>query len=258
MEVEYKFLCQWELNHQKMMDIMETLNMSSEIQILSINFEYISTKYLDSTAGSLRKSNIAVRDRLESRESFYSEYHCCELVNRELSEFEKKSWQKFSDKVEKYLKNQNVKYDSHILSFKWGGFSENGLHKRCEVEFCMDKDDIDFSKIPSDIYQAYRCAEQEGIQVLFTTLIRRIKILIKSNKSNVEVCIDKGVLLKDEKDIIDITESHIISEIELELNDGCEEDLKYLADYLSDKFNLIPNEVSKYQRGLNLYDRELA
>lgn len=61
----------------------------------------------------------------------------------------------------------------------------------------------------------------------------------------------------EEKEILDLIselpESHRISEIELELNKGSEQDLKALADYLSKKFNLTPNEVSKFQRGLNLY-----
>lgn len=258
MEVEYKFLCQGELNHQKTMDIIDALNMSSKFQILSISFEHISTKYFDSADGSLRKSRIAVRDRRERKEYFHNEDSYCELVNKDLSELEKKSWKKFSAEVEKYLKNQNAEYDSHILSFKWGGFAENGLHKRSEVEFRKEEEEIDGSKLPHDIYKAYRDTKEKGIVTLFTTMVRRIKILIRFNDSNVEACIDKGFLLKDEKDVSEITENHFISEIELELNDGSEEDLKTLANYLSDKFNLIPNEISKYQRGLNLYNRELA
>ena len=258
MEVEYKFLCQGELNHQKTMDIIDALNMSSKIQILSISFEHISTKYFDSADGSLQKSKIALRDRRERKEYFHNEDSCGKLVNKELSERETQSWQKFSAEVEKCLKNQNTEYDSHILSFKWGGFAQNGLHKRREVEFCKDKEDVDLSKLPPDIYKAYKDAEKEGMVTLFTTIVRRIKILIRFNDSNVEACIDKGFLLKDEKDVSEITENHFISEIELELNDGSEENLKTLANYLSDKFNLIPNEMSKYQRGLNLYNRELA
>ena len=258
MEVEYKFLCPDELNYKKTMDFIDALNMSSKIQIFSIAFERISTKYLDSADGSLRKSKIAVRDRLESREVFpYKDFYC-EYENKDISEFVKQSWEKFYSEVEMHFDNQNVRYDSHILSFKWGGYAENGLHKRSEVEFLKEKKDVDFSKLPTDIYKAYSNAEKEGIVVLFITIIRRIKMLIRFNESNIEVCIDKGVLLKDEKDVSDITEEHIISEIELELNQGSEEDLKTLADFLSDKFNLIPNEVSKYQRGLNLYDEELA
>lgn len=253
MEVEYKFLCQGELNHQKTMDIIDALNMSSKIQILSISFEHISTKYLDSTDGSLRKSRIAVRDRRERKEYFHNEDSYCELANKDLSELEKKSWKKFSAEVEKYLKNQNAKYDSHILSFKWGGFAENGLHKRSEVEFRKDEEEIDGSKLPHDIYKAYRDTKEKGIVTLFTTMVRRIKILSRLNDSNIEVCIDKGVLLKDEKDVSDITGKHILSEIELELNDGSEEDLKTLADFMLDKFNLIPNKMSKYQQGLNVY-----
>lgn len=258
MEVEYKFLCQGDLNHQKTMDIIDALNMSSEIQILSISFEHISTKYFDSADGSLRKSKIAVRDRLESREVFpYKDFYC-EYENKDISEFVKQSWENFSSEVEMHFDNQNMRYDSHILSFKWGGYAENGLHKRREVEFRRDEEEIDGSKLPPDIYKVYNDAKEKGIVTLFTTMIRRIKMLISFNESNIEVCIDKGVLLKDEKDVSDITEEHIISEIELELNQGSEEDLKALADFLSDKFNLIPNEVSKYQRGLNLYNRELA
>ena len=170
------------------------------------------------------------------------------------------------------------------MSFKWGGSTEQGLHRRHEVDVDLTNDTVEFWRLNRNIYRKFRKAEEEGLVGLFTTMIRRVKIYALVNESMIEVCIDAGFFMKDEgkipevdKGILKIAktndpkeevgiielipklpESHVISEIELELNQGSEEDLKTLADFLSDKFNLIPNEVSKYQRGLNLYDEELA
>ena len=122
-------------------------------------------------------------------------------------------------------------------------------------------------------------AEKEGLVDLFTTMVRRSKTFMLFNGSIIEVCIDTGFFIKNkekmsvaDKEILravekneageekefhdlisELPESHRISEIELELNKGSEQDLKALADYLSKKFNLTPNEVSKFERGLNLY-----
>ena len=252
MEVEYKFLCPDMRDHQEMMNLIDALNTSDKIHILSIAFEHISTKYLDSPKGTLRNSKIALRERLENSECFSNKDSDRKFSNKNLSMLEEKSWQRFCTEVKKQLENQSFRYDRHVLSFKWGGFAENGLHKRSEVEFDATKGDIDFSMLDSYVYKLYKKAEKEGLVALFTTMIRRIKILVRCNDSDIEVCIDKGILARDEE-ISDITEEHIISEIELELNNGSEGDLKVAADFLSEKFNLIPNEVSKYQRGLNLY-----
>lgn len=252
MEVEYKFLCPGELDHQKTMDIIGTLNMSSETNILSVDFEHISTKYLDSTKGTLRNSKIALRERLENSEFFSNNDLDYNFINYDLPTLEKESWKKFCAEVKNQLENQRVSYTRHILSFKWGGSAEDGLHKRSEVEFESDRGDIDFSRLDSEVYRLYKIADKEGIVALFTTMVRRIKVLIRFNDSDIEVCIDKGFLIKDE-DVSDINKEHVLSEIELELNHGNEDDLKRVADCLSKKFNLTPNEVSKFQRGLNLY-----
>lgn len=252
MEVEYKFLYPGGLDHQTTMDIIGALDMSSETHVLSIAFEHISTKYLDSAKGILRNSRIALRERLENSEFFSNNDLDCKFINQDLPAIEEESWQKFCVEVKNQLENQSVSYDKHIFSFKWGGSAEDGLHKRSEVEFETDRGSIDFSRLAPEIHRLYKEADKEGIVTLFTTMVRRIKVLIRFNDSDIEVCIDKGFLVKDEE-VSDISKEHILSEIELELNHGNEDDLKSVADCLSKKFNLTPNEVSKFQRGLNFY-----
>lgn len=258
MEVEYKFLYPGNLDHDVIMEFFDTLKMLEGISVLSIAFEHIKTKYLDGKEGTLRKANIALRDRFENKTVFDNKGSDSHFNIQDIADFDKKSFQSFNLEVRNFLKDKNLRFDRHILSFKWGGFAENGLHKRREEEIELTKGKADFSKLDSDIYKVYKDVEKEGFVDLFTTMIRRVKLFIKFNESRIEVCIDNGFLIKDEQEFSDITEDHGLSEIELELNQGNEEDLKALADFLSDKFSLIPNEVSKYQRGLNLYDEELA
>lgn len=258
MEIEYKFLYPVNFNHEIIVEVFDKLKMREGISVLSIAFEHITTKYLDGKEGTLRNSNIAVRNRFETKTVFDNQNSDSHFETNEIVEFDKKSYQDFNYEVDGFLKHKKLRYDSHILSFKWGGFAENGLHKRCEEEIDLTEGKADFSKINPEVYKVYRDAEKEGFVDLFTTMIRRVKLLIKFNESRIEVCIDKGFLIKNEQEFSDITEDHGLSEIELELNQGTEEDLKALADFLSDKFSLIPNEVSKYQRGLNLYDGKLA
>lgn len=66
MEVEYKFLCPGELNIAKRDEIIGALEQNELIYVLAVELNDIGTKYLDSVTGSLRKENIAVRDRHEN------------------------------------------------------------------------------------------------------------------------------------------------------------------------------------------------
>ena len=234
---------------------------------------------MDSVTGSLRKENIAVRDRHENS-------HTVSFVGADFfkgdftpEEFEDAFGKEIREEIEKYARNEDAHGHKHILSFKWGGSSENGLHKRNEVELDITDGDIELWKLNRNVYRKFRRAEKEGLCDLFTTMVRRSKIFVLFNGSIIEVCIDTGFFFKnkgkmsaadkeilralekneadEEKKILDLIselpESHRISEIELELNKGSEQDLKALADYLSRKFNLTPNEVSKFKRGLELY-----
>ena len=66
MEVEYKFVCPGELNIAKRDEIIGALEQNELIYVLAVELNDIGTKYLDSVTGSLRKENIAVRDRHEN------------------------------------------------------------------------------------------------------------------------------------------------------------------------------------------------
>ena len=279
MEVEYKFLCHGELNIAKRDEIIGALEQNGLIYVIAVELNDIGTKYLDSVTGSLRKENIAVRDRHENS-------HTVSFVGADFFkgdftpiEFEDAFGKEIREEVERFAGSETAHEDKHILSFKWGGSSENGLHKRNEVELDLTDGDIEFWKLNRNVYRKFRMAEKERLVDLSTTMVRRSKIFVLFNGSMVEVCIDTGFFFKnkgkmsvtdkeilravekneadEEKEILDLIselpESHRISEIELELNKGSEQDLKALADYLSGKFNLIPNEVSEFQRGLELY-----
>ena len=162
MEVEYKFLYKDGVEESNIRSFVDALEANKEIRVSEIIFRDIATKYLDSITGSLRKEKIAVRDRLE--------FHNVDG-----------SWHR-----------------RNILSFKWGGNAEGGLHARSEVEFELGNGPIPFDKLDPDIYRRFAEAEREGLEELFVTVVHRVIILVDHGMSTIEVSLDNGFYVKNE------------------------------------------------------------
>lgn len=252
MEVEYKFLYSDLIDKSNVMKVVDILNENEEIGFCQINFQDIVTKYIDCHTGVLRKGGIAMRHRTEVNNcmSFEDENH----------------------------KAEPIEETRETISFKWGGEAEGGLHVRKEVEFQLGDEPMDFTKLDPEVYKKFTEADDEGLEELFTTAIQRVAILVDCGESNVEVALDAGFLIKTEGDVTpedrrinkllnsgkdsetmadilkDISPKHLITELEIELKEGREEDLTFVADYLRKKLPLKPNDVSKYKRGIELYN----
>ena len=138
-----------------------------------------------------------------------------------------------------------------IATLKWNGVSEEGLHKREEINVpVVDEDklrnpDIDiFSQ--SQMHQTLidLIGEKELVPVMTMEFVRR------------QVRIDTGVciceLSADTGEISCGGKTAPISEIELELYSGSDADMEKLGEQLCDKYYLKPGVKSKFKQGLDL------
>lgn len=273
MEVEYKFLYPGKLNMEVTMEIIDSLKKKEDIITSDIVYQNIITKYLDSRSGTLRKDNIAVRERYEKNFVVADEMDFQSML---------KNFSAGHFTPDDRLNKQWI----HKLSFKWGGSAMGGLHERREVEIDLGDMSPNFDLLDTSLYQKFQNAEKEGLVNLFNTVIDRITLYLKHGGSFIELSVDNGFLVRDEElqdesdkkicklvgvesgEVLSgiwdsrpdiqriashIPDSHSISEVEIELKEGDKADLKDVAEFLAEKFDLIPNDISKYQRGVELY-----
>jgi len=85
-----------------------------------------------------------------------------------------------------------------------------------------------------------------GVSVMFMTSVRRHISLLKFGNAIIEMAVDKGYL----KTVTDKCE--IIDEVEFEIKEGTEEDLKNFKAELIKNTKFAEEERSKYARGLAL------
>lgn len=135
-----------------------------------------------------------------------------------------------------------------VATMKGMGSSQGGLHQREEWSFTLTAPIPDIS--PFLITPAGNRIKdilgKEGLCELFRTVFKRKFIILKlPQNTRVEVAADLGTIVNGEKRLP-------ISEIELELKDGCLGELLHLGAILSTHYGLLPEFNSKYHRGLVL------
>ena len=149
-----------------------------------------------------------------------------------------------------------VRYEGElpVATLKWGGGAENGLHCRGELNVTVNEEfaanpSVDIFK-GSDIYE--EISETAGGRPLTAVMemefIRR-QIHVDTGKSITVVSCDEG-------EIRTTGGNALISELEVELYSGDQEDMIALGNELAVKYNLKPGDKSKYQRGLELLGME--
>ena len=116
-----------------------------------------------------------------------------------------------------------------VATLKWNGTSEDGMHKREEINVPVD--DEEKLKMP-DIHIF---DQSEMCQVLSHVV----------GKRNLIPLMDLGQIVCNGK-------VAPISEMEIELYSGEEEDMKALGDDVAEKYGLIAENTSKFKRGLDL------
>lgn len=236
MEVEYKFSPKNGMMDRECSRLKKSILLNPHVHILESYGQRVVTKYFDDNEFSLTNQKIAIRERTSTAADFNPE------------DFERENF--FIDQSEKL---ERKRITDHILSFKWGGSAKKGLHIRQEVE--MDFCDRDFSLLDEELKVAYKNAMSRGLAELFKTVIYRYTFLIEYRQSQIEFVIDFGYYSYGKPIDLNkkIEERYLIKEYELELKHGNKEDLLTFSESLRKEFCLIPNEKSKFQRGLELY-----
>ena len=137
-----------------------------------------------------------------------------------------------------------------VATLKWGGGAEDGLHQRGELNVTVS---ADFAQNPdvgifqgSEIYD--EICEAAGNRTLVPVMemdFLRKQIHVDTGKSISVVSYDEGVIRT-------VGGNALISELEIELYSGSQDDMIALGRELAVKYNLKPGNKSKYQRGLEL------
>lgn len=142
--------------------------------------------------------------------------------------------------------------DEFIQMIKGQNTAAGGLHQRAEwPSQVVDLDHPDLTALPNpELYQNLRDQGLlQQVQPLFVTDFQRIVINIISDSNQIELAIDQGEVRAG-----DLSEA--VNEVELELLAGTEASLQTLADQLAKDISLIPEPMSKAQRGYRLYRDE--
>lgn len=132
-----------------------------------------------------------------------------------------------------------------IQTFKTAGQSVNGLSQRGEWEWVLSENKLNLSELqqceawPSSI-------ETENLLKVFETNFTRFQADIHWHNSSIELVLDWGLIISNGK-------QDKIHEIELELKKGNQDDLKSLSEALKKHLPLISSDISKAERGFNLF-----
>lgn len=143
---------------------------------------------------------------------------------------------------------------TYVATLKWSGGSKDGLHRREEVNVPVD-DEILIKKPGIDIFNRCEIFEQlksitedkDLIPVMEMKFTRR-EVRLNTGRSVSVLSYDMGEIRANGK-------TAPISEIELELSHGDEEDFRKLGRKISEKYMLPPEDVSKFQRGKLLMNK---
>lgn len=142
--------------------------------------------------------------------------------------------------------------EKRIATVKTKGSIVNGLHSREEWnKDILDIKDISFAKWFKSTpigEELNRIIKEQPLQEKIRTVFIRKKAIMNYLGSQFEVAVDKGKIIAGgfEEDLY---------ELEVEFIKGNEESIKKLGNLLMDQYNIKPENVSKYARGLKLLNQ---
>jgi len=141
-----------------------------------------------------------------------------------------------------------------IASLKWNGTSEGALHTREEINVPIDgeaclimPDPALFKESEIGIQVMDLVSGKQLVNVMEVGFLRR-RARIDTGNSIIEISIDTGEIVTD-------SGTTPICELELELFSGSQDELIELGNKLADRYSLVPEERSKYARGLMLANK---
>lgn len=180
----------------------------------------------------------------------------------------------YYDTEDKALKERRLTYrirlegDENVLTIKYGKGSDkarSGMHKREEINIKVPSD---FSEKPgidvlddTPVYKEFdkavggQYSDDLGIMLPLKPLVPVMTMTFLRKELTVSL-IDGGraVLSYDEGNITAGDKKSAISEVEVELSEGSEEELAIFGEKLTEKYGVEPLNKSKYARGLKLLE----
>lgn len=166
----------------------------------------------------------------------------------------------YFDTEDRILSNNNMAFrvrlegESIFATLKWAGHSSNGFHEREEINVPVTPTagEAYFIKPPVDLFSESDegkalikfVGDKPLINMLETRFLRR-RMRVDINDSIMEIAIDTGNIVTDMGD-------EPILELEIELFTGEIQHIKELGQKLSEKYNLVPENISKLGRGFAL------
>ncbi|PSL13909.1 CYTH domain-containing protein [Marinobacterium halophilum] len=138
-----------------------------------------------------------------------------------------------------------------IQTLKTRGQSVNGLHQRGEWEWERDQATLDPALLVGDVWpEGLPPAAELHLLPVFTTDFERELWDVRYRNADIEVALDRGRISCD-----GCAREDTILELELELKSGDALELLALADELGRQVTLQPFDLSKAQRGYQLYQQ---
>lgn len=135
----------------------------------------------------------------------------------------------------------------YVASLKWKGHSEDGLHVREEINVPVYDDGADPSVFRESNVgkQVMELIEGSTLGCFMETTFTRRRFRIDTGEGIFEFSIDSG----------EITTRYgtcPIEEVEVELFSGEQDELLGIGNQLKQKYGLIPQNESKYARGIKI------
>ena len=143
--------------------------------------------------------------------------------------------------------------DKCLATVKWDGKSNGGLHIRNELNLNVEPKFIDdpsadaFNDSPIGEKLANIINGKKLEKVMEMDFVRK-QILIDTGKSVSELSVDYGTIKTSKGEAP-------ISEMEIELYSGDQDDFVALGEKLKTKYNLEASDISKFKRGLQILEK---
>ena len=144
--------------------------------------------------------------------------------------------------------------DHNVATLKWGGSAENGFHERNEVNVPV-AEDISFIQPSASMFKdsedgkfLLNLVQDKPLVNLLETRFLRHQAKLKYKSSVIEMSVDQGSIITDAGE-------EPILELELELYAGSAEHIKELGSVLAKEYGLIPENRSKFARGLAMLEK---
>jgi inorganic triphosphatase YgiF len=158
-----------------------------------------------------------------------------------------------ADKVALRIREQDGIY---IQTLKTKGKSVNGLHQRAEWEWRIDKPALQLALLSETDWPLAEQSQQwaSDLQVIFETNFDRSIWMLRRADTLVEIAMDQGEVSYTSASGDNYVDN--ICELELELKEGSVEQLlSIVAELMAEIPQLQPSDISKAQRGFQLYYR---